>query len=64
MAMAAMARAGDGANMAGKVGEALAAVGVEPHGSFFTPEMVKQKRSKKIEDMESLGSWFLEEQTL
>lgn len=36
MAMAAMARAGDGANMAGKVGEALAAVGVEPQGSFLT----------------------------
>lgn len=34
--MAAMARAGDGANMAGKVGEALAAVGVEPQGSFLT----------------------------
>jgi len=36
-AMAAMARAGDGANMAGKVGEALAAVGVElSWGTLFS----------------------------
>lgn len=54
--MAAMARAGDGANMAGKVGEALAAVGVEPQGSFFTPrDGEKDSRLGFFLELESLN---------
>lgn len=55
--MAAMARAGDGANMAGKVGEALAAVGVEPQGSFYPQRWWKQKRWKQIQDLDFFGTW-------
>ena len=46
--MAAMARAGDGANMAGKVGEALAAVGVEPQGSFYPQRWWNKKGENRF----------------
>ena len=57
-AMAAMARAGDGANMAGKVGEALAAVGVEPQGSFFTPRDGENKKGEnRFKTWIFFGTW-------
>ncbi len=50
--------------MAGKVGEALAAVGVEPQGSWKTYKDGEKKGWTKSQDVEFFETWNFEEQKL